>query len=145
MRLDSISRAATAVLVAAAVGLEFGHSLLAHRPAWIAAQVVAALLMLWARLTFGWRSFHAAGDPTEGGLMTRGPYRWVRHPIYLAILTFVWAGVVSRGATLGFLTAIVATAAVAVRIGAEEALVTERYPEYASYARRTKRIIPFVL
>jgi len=30
-----------------------------------------------------------------------------------------------------------------IRILAEEHLVTERYPEYIEYAKRTKRIIPF--
>jgi len=77
--------------------------------------------------------------------VTHGPYRWVRHPIYLAILAFMGAGVASRGALPGILMAIVATAALAARIGTEEALVIKRYPEYADYARRTKRIIPFVL
>ena len=31
-----------------------------------------------------------------------------------------------------------------IRIAAEERLVLERYPEYAAYAARTKRLIPFV-
>jgi len=96
-------------------------------------------------LTFGARSFHAGADPTEGGVVTNGPYRYVRHPIYTAILTFVWAGVASHGALVGVLIAAVATAAVAVRIVTEEALVVGRFPEYADYSRRTKRIIPFVL
>ena len=145
MKLEPVSLGATVVLVVAVVGLLFDRALFAHAPVLIAVQVAAALLMLWARLTFGWRSFHAGARPTEGGLVTHGPYRWVRHPIYLAILLFTWAGAASRGAILGILLAIVATAAVAVRIGTEEALVGERYPEYAEYARRTKRLIPFVL
>jgi protein-S-isoprenylcysteine O-methyltransferase Ste14 len=57
---------------------------------------------------------------------------------------FLWSVVASRCTVLGALLTIVATAAIAVRIGAEEALVTERYPEYSEYARRTRRIIPFV-
>ena len=57
---------------------------------------------------------------------------------------FVWAGVASHGSILSIVTAIVATAAIAVRIGNEEQLVVGRYPEYVEYARRTKRIIPFV-
>ncbi len=27
----------------------------------------------------------------------------------------------------------------------EEGLVRERYPEYADYARRTRRVIPYIL
>ena len=67
------------------------------------------------------------------------------HPIYSAILLFMWAGVAAHGSILSLLTAIVATAALAVRIGAEEDLVVETYPEYAEYQRHTKRIIPFVV
>lgn len=145
MTLRSVSLVATTVLVVAVVSLLLQRLLFAHQPGFIALQAAAGLLMLWARLTFGGRSFHAGADPTKGGVVTTGPYRFVRHPIYTAILVFVWAGVASHGAILGVLIAIVATAAIAVRIGSEEALVLEQYPEYAEYARRTKRIVPFVL
>jgi protein-S-isoprenylcysteine O-methyltransferase Ste14 len=145
MSLKRISLVATIILAIAVVSLLLRRSLFAHRPIPIALQVVAGVLMLWARVTFGLRSFHASANPTEGGLVTSGPYRFIRHPIYAAILLFLWAGVVGQNSTLSILTAIVATAAIAVRIGAEEALVTEVYPEYADYAKRTKRIVPFVL
>jgi protein-S-isoprenylcysteine O-methyltransferase Ste14 len=42
-----------------------------------------------ARVTFGRRSFHAAANPTAGGLVTTGPYRLIRHPIYTAACLFV--------------------------------------------------------
>ena len=42
------------------------RSLFANGPVTIAIQTAAALLMLWARVTFGIRSFHAAANPTEG-------------------------------------------------------------------------------
>lgn len=87
----------------------------------MAVQVVAAALMLWARFTFGGRSFRAGANPTEGGLVTTGPYRFVRHPIYTAVLLFLWAGVASHGTIVSVLTAIVATAAVAVRVAAAHA------------------------
>lgn len=144
MNLRKVSLGATAILTVAAVSLLIRRSLFARVPVFIAVQVAAGALMLASRLTFGGRSFHAGANPTSGGLVTRGPYRYVRHPIYAAILMFVWAGVASHGSIVSVLTAIVMTAATAVRIGAEEALVVETYPEYAEYARRTKRLIPFV-
>lgn len=145
VNLRRVSLVATSILVVAVVSLLFRRSLFARTPVTIALQVGAGILMLWARVTFGGRSFHAGADATQGGLVTKGPYRHLRHPIYSALLLFIWSGVVSHGGTLSILTAIVATACIAVRIGAEEALVIETYPEYADYARRTKRIIPFVL
>lgn len=145
MNLKQVSLGATTVLVIAVVTLLFRRSLFAHGPLPVCLQVVAAALMLWARVTFGGRSFHAGANPTDGGIVTSGPYRFVRHPIYSAVLLFVWAGVASHGGIINVLAAIVATAAVAARIGAEEDLVVEAYPEYAEYARRTKRLVPFVL
>ena len=145
MDLKKVSLGATAILVVAVVSLLFRRSLFAHGPVFLALQVAAGALMLWARLIFGGRSFHAGANPTEGGIVTNGPYRFVRHPIYAAILLFVWAGVAAHGTTLSVLTGIVATAALAVRAVAEEELVLDVYPEYAEYARRTKRVIPFVL
>ena len=100
--------------------------------------------MLWARLTFGTRSFHGTATPTEGGLVTTGPYRYIRHPIYASILLFMWAGV---GANLSLRAAAMATLASAgalVRMLCEEQLVEQRYPEYASYAKVTKRVIPYL-
>ena len=145
VNLERASLAATAVLVIAMVTLLARHALFANSPGPIAVQVAAGLLMLWARLTFGGRSFHAAANPTAGGVVTTGPYRFFRHPIYAAILYFVWAGVLSHASVLNTLLAAAATAMVAVRIAAEERLLLTRYPEYASYAARTKRVIPFLL
>ena len=75
------------------VGLLATQNLFSSSPLVISLQVVAILLFLWARLTFGRRSFHVVADPTEGGLVTGGPYRYIRHPIYAAICLFTLAGV----------------------------------------------------
>lgn len=138
---------ATVVLVGCVVVLLARHALLAATPIGIALQVLAALLMLWARLTFGMRSFHATANPTAGGLVATGPYRYWRHPIYTAVLLFVWAGVLSHGipSLTDLALAILATAMTLVRVQAEERLLRIAMPEYAGYAARTKRFIPFVL
>ena len=113
--------------------------------AWaIAAQSGAILLFVWARLTFGRRSYHVVANPTEGGLVTSGPYRHIRHPIYTAMVVFSGAAVAANwsgaNALLGGLVAICAL----MRITCEEILVTARYPEYRQYAARTWRMIPYL-
>ena len=145
MNLRSASIVATVALPVAIVGLLVRHALFAARPGLVGVQVLAVMLVIWSRLTFGMRSLHYAANPTAGGLVTNGPYRFVRHPIYAAILCFVWAGVASHAALVGVGFGLLVSAATAVRIVAEERLVTARYPEYVTYAAHTKRVIPFLV
>jgi protein-S-isoprenylcysteine O-methyltransferase Ste14 len=134
-----------AVMIAALIALLWGHSLFGESPIPIGVQVLAFSLMVWARVVFGGRSFHAAANPTEGGLVISGPYRFVRHPIYAAVLFITWAGVLSHISIVNLVLGLCAVAGAGLRIAAEEKLLVERYPEYHEYAARTKRIIPFLL
>jgi protein-S-isoprenylcysteine O-methyltransferase Ste14 len=113
-------------------------------PAAVALFVAGIAVVVWARLTFGWRSFHAGSTATSGGLVTSGPYRWVRHPIYAGVMLVLVAVLVGHHdrATIGAVAIIVA--GLGVRIAAEERSVLRTYPEYASYARRTKRLVPWL-
>ena len=110
----------------------------------IAAQVAAGALMVWARVTFGLRSFHATADPTEGGLVTSGPYSTIRHPIYTSVCLFVWAGALAHLSPLSGALAALEFADSLVRMIAEECMLIVRYPEYREYATRPKRMIPFI-
>jgi protein-S-isoprenylcysteine O-methyltransferase Ste14 len=144
MNWKHISVLAFLAAVACLVWLIFQNALLGAGPVTIAIQVGACLLMGWARLTFGRRSFHAAANPTAGGLVTGGPYRYLRHPIYSAVLYFLWAGIAAHPSPTHMLVALLASALLGVRMFAEEQLLLEEYPEYADYARRTSRVLPFI-
>jgi protein-S-isoprenylcysteine O-methyltransferase Ste14 len=127
------------------IALIAGHSLLADDPIPIGLQILAFSLMIWARMTFGGRSFHAAANPTAGGVVTSGPYGFVRHPIYAAALLFTWTGILSHFSMMNLVLGMCVVTGVGLRIAAEEKLLVERYPEYKEYAKRTKRIIPFLI
>jgi protein-S-isoprenylcysteine O-methyltransferase Ste14 len=133
------------VTIAAVIVLGTRHALFGESLLPVGIQILAVSLMIWARATFGWRSFHPAGNPTEGGLVTSGPYRYVRHPIYAAVLYFTWAGVLSHASIMNVGLGICAIGGAVLRLVVEEKLVARRYPEYEAYANRTARVIPFLL
>ena len=136
---------AYAVLAVPLAFLVFTRRFFSPSPIVIAIQIVGILVVVWARLTFGMRSLHVGSNATAGGLVTTGPYRYVRHPIYAGAL-LIFAGVLIGHHDVETLIAVgCASAALVVRIFAEERAVVRTYPEYADYAKRTKRIIPFVL
>ena len=107
-------------------------------------QVAMFCLMIWARLTFGVRSFHAAANTTHGSLVTSGPYKFFRHPIYAAIIYFIWAGAASYPGIQVFSAAIIISLALIVRMLIEEKFLFIVYPEYKSYSEKTMRLIPFI-
>jgi len=131
-------------MVGGLLGLLATRNLFSNSPLVIASQVVAFLLFLWARVTFGQRSFHLVADPTEGGLVTRGPYRYLRHPIYSAVCLFTGAGVAAHWSWSSGLWGGLILAGAVMRIVCEEALVAARYPEYLQYKTTTWRMIPYV-
>jgi protein-S-isoprenylcysteine O-methyltransferase Ste14 len=133
------------ITIAAMIVLAVRHSLFGESVLPIGIQILAVSLMVWARVTFGWRSFHPAGNPTEGGLVTSGPYRYVRHPIYAAVLYFTWAGILSHVSVTNIALGSCAIGGAALRMVVEEKLVAKRYPEYGAYANRTARVIPFLV
>lgn len=78
-------------------------------------------------------------------LVTTGPYAWVRHPMYLAVLLFA-AGFVAGWRGVAHLAAFALLAVVLhAKAAREERLLRLRFPQYAAYAERTRRLIPFLL
>src|SRR6185503_2153573 len=80
-------------MIGGLLGLLATRNLFSSSPLVISTQVLALLLFLWARVTFGRRSYHVAANPTEGALVTGGPYRYIRHPIYTAVCMLVLSAV----------------------------------------------------
>ena len=74
--------------------------------------------------------------------MTRGPYRYVRHPIYTALCLFTGAGAAAHLTWKSALAFGVIFGFALVRIFCEETLISLKYPEYREYAARTWRMIP---
>jgi protein-S-isoprenylcysteine O-methyltransferase Ste14 len=112
------------------------------------AVLVAGDLMLGAGLLFAIASVAFLGRcfgvlPDVRGLVMRGPYRIVRHPLYLGELTAALGIVVGAQRWAPALGAwLVCLGLQLVRTSYEERSLRAEFPEYAPYADRTKRLIP---
>jgi methanethiol S-methyltransferase len=92
---------------------------------------------------FGLRqvSLYLIGKPyTNLGFRTPGPYRLVRHPLYVGWLLMFWSAPVMTIAHLVF--ALATTAYILIAIQLEERNLEESHPEYAEYRRRVPMLIP---
>ena len=80
--------------------------------------------------------------PAVRTIVVGGPYRFVRHPIYLGELTMILACFVANKNLFSLFVFVTAIALVAIRIVVEERLLVCR-PEYVTYHRSVKwRLIP---
>ena len=142
------------LIVAAHVGLLLLPPLeirMAHRRPRTAA-TVAWLGVLAAATGLRWWSIRSLGDswnvrarvPDDLGPVTSGPYRFLRHPNYLALLVEFVALPMAGGAWLSAIgLSALNGAALAFRIRAEEALL-ERSAAYREAFRDKARLIPGV-
>jgi protein-S-isoprenylcysteine O-methyltransferase Ste14 len=77
-------------------------------------------------------------------LVTAGPYRWLRHPMYLAQALIAVGAPLTLGCRWTLALAAAAVVVLVVRASVEEAALARAFPEYRRYAARTKRLLPFL-
>ena len=88
--------------------------------------------------------FLKSDDPETHDLVTDGPYRWIRHPLYTAGLILL-AGISLAAANVFMMAFVVLIAGLilSVVIPKEEAALIERFGEaYRAYRRQTGRLFP---
>lgn len=105
--------------------------------------MVAIALAVWVLHHLGPNLTRTAGVRANARLITSGPYRWVRHPIY-SVATAGWAGFGLMIASWPVLaSAVLLIPLLALRIRSEEAALIERFgDEYREYMRTTGRLFP---
>jgi protein-S-isoprenylcysteine O-methyltransferase Ste14 len=83
--------------------------------------------------------------PRAGGtLVQSGVYAIVRHPIYCSVLLLALGWSLLRGSTPALLLTLALALFFDQKAGREEAWLLERFPAYAGYRRRVRKLIPWI-
>ncbi len=109
--------------------------------------VVCALglgLAVWARMYLGRNWGMPMSLRKNHELVTSGPYRYIRHPIYSGILLAA-LGSTLASTTWWLLVCVAYGAYFFYSVNVEENMMTKEFPDhYPAYMAKTKQLIPFV-
>lgn len=117
-------------------------------PAWlrwagVGEAIAAGMLILWTMKTLGGNLTDTVVTREHHTLVVNGPYRFVRHPFYVAV--GLWTTAFSVMAANWFLLAgsLAVLALLVIRTNAEEARLVARFGDaYQEYMTRTGRFLP---
>jgi protein-S-isoprenylcysteine O-methyltransferase Ste14 len=130
------------VLIALGVG-EAGPDWLAVRVVGLAVGLVGAALFIWSSVELGRFLMHEAAIREDHVLVTAGPYRFIRHPIYAGFLALLLgAGIASLNVFLWLLWP-VALVGILIQAAAEEEVLRARFgQDWDNYARTAGLLLP---
>jgi protein-S-isoprenylcysteine O-methyltransferase Ste14 len=112
----------------------------------LAVTAVGLIIVVWARVILAGNWSADAVIKEDHELIARGPYRYVRHPIYSGLIlmavgaVLLWSTPVALAVLIGF------PVMLWVKLSQEERLLTRHFPdEYPRYKAKVKALIPFVI
>ena len=106
---------------------------------------VSGFLAFWAMAAMKWGNFNIVPTPVEKGvLITRGPYKVIRHPMYTSIFIFAGAILSDQFDFYKLLISVVLVAGLVVKMLYEEEMLCEHFSGYSTYMISSKRVIPFI-
>jgi protein-S-isoprenylcysteine O-methyltransferase Ste14 len=130
----------------------FGGALLA-RPIFVAGPisllicvvvtVLGLLFAVWARLTLGANWSGTITIKTDHQLIRRGPYRWIRHPIYTGMLAALLATAITQGLWSGVVGFAFVFFALFRKARREELFLSQEFGEgFAEHRQHTGMFLP---
>lgn len=114
---------------------------------WISVMIIVAglALSIWARRVLGgnWSGSITLKEGHE--LVTEGPYRWVRHPIYSGVLLMIFGTGFASGRIQGLVAFAIALISLCLKSRVEERWMQSEFSNYYDdYKRDSWALIPLV-
>lgn len=119
--------------------------ILAERISCMILEILGLIVAFWAVLSMRLRQVRISPEIAPSAVfITRGPYRFIRHPMYLAVLSMTLALILNHFTWGRGIAWIVLLADLVAKLNYEEQLLTGHFPKYAEYRKKTKRLLPLV-
>jgi protein-S-isoprenylcysteine O-methyltransferase Ste14 len=99
-------------------------------------------LVVWAILVFGRGVTPSPMPSRKAQLQTRGPYRWIRHPMYTGVIVLMAGSAMGRQNWIAAALWVVLVVFFLTKLGWEERRLVENYPGYVSYRKAVPALIP---
>lgn len=116
----------------------------APRASWVFA-ALGTLLGLWALSTNRLGNFNIRPAPRAGAtLIQHGPYCWIRHPMYTAVMAYGIAGAWANNTWWMWLAMLALVVVLTIKARYEERWMLQAHPEYAAYRQRTRWFLPWI-
>jgi protein-S-isoprenylcysteine O-methyltransferase Ste14 len=104
---------------------------------------LAVALLVWTLPTLGPNLTDTVVTREHHTLVTRGPYRWIRHPFYVALALVIVAGALIVANWFVLASGTVVFVLLAIRSRVEEEQLAARFGgAYREYKKRTGRFLP---
>ena len=102
------------------------------------------LLGIWSTYIMKFR-FNISPEPfKEVNLVTKGPYRFIRHPMYTSVIGLTACLIVDDFSIARLTYWIMLAAILILKLTYEEKLLGEKFTDYTDYRQKSKRLIPFI-
>ena len=107
--------------------------------------LAGGILGLWALAAMPVRQLRVVPEThPRGHLVRSGPYRWIRHPMYSAVLLVAAGALATDPAPLRIALLIALAVLLVAKLVREERLLCAAYSDYAAYQASTWRLVPWI-
>jgi protein-S-isoprenylcysteine O-methyltransferase Ste14 len=126
-------------------GLLLTGPIFARKPLCMFLEIFGIVLVFWAVIAMRTSKISVFPNLKEGAVFIgKGPYRIIRHPMYLAVVLLAISLVMEKFSLLRVAMLVLLVLNLLIKIEFEESMLEKEFKEYGRYSKRTRKLLPFI-
>ena len=107
--------------------------------------ILSILLVVWAIIAMQKSKLRILPEPSADAiLITNGPYRFIRHPMYTAILMGCIGLFITKFTWMRLVILITLAIVLFIKLMLEERMLCQKFEGYKNYMQKTQRLFPYI-